>query len=545
MSVVRAAELIYSRVEPPYSLQGKSGYQTVYKDNSLSARDVALVENRIQCFQSVTPGSRRHQFFRLDQSRLVLSSTAPISTHPEITDTSRRGGVFLAHCLVIARTDLDKFEANPFCIFDATSFVEDAEEMVQRFGLDVGIVSVKEIQPQLPFRPGSQWKGSETLKLVRLGVHAGEFLQQRRAVRLAGSQEQIDEALRTVFALLPRNKRPACTFDTNIDRCSVEPGTFWALGTTKPSSGSGDVQVDAADRQVAGLVADSIIGDELYDIWLKSATAARPISSIIDTASEVQQLCRAFSEQIELPREALNSEACAEFLNLHHVRILERLRRQFDAIFGSRMGPPLVEFARGELPPKNLIVLAASASGDNVTLSFLANKWIIGTRPYLKDSDCDILKRLALQTDNAQLLFLAATMGSKLDDRARGESLARLSAVDYDQLLVLFLDPIEPSAFVSPAHLRSLLSALGSRWDPCQMTPTQFLDLVQAILHVNGMEHLAPLAQYLEHMDNDHLTKLEKLLAQKPIPPELATAVMQRRQAVGPPSNILSRLLSQ
>jgi hypothetical protein len=138
VSSVLAAQLIYSRVEPAYSPQGKSGFQTVYKSESLSDTEVRFIEERIQCYLPSRPMVRL-QFFTVNRSAIVLTHTKQINPHLKIVDRDGRHGAFIAHSLILSRVEFHKVYFNPFAIFDHYSFLDDPEEMIETIGQSSGI----------------------------------------------------------------------------------------------------------------------------------------------------------------------------------------------------------------------------------------------------------------------------------------------------------------------------------------------------------------------------------------------------------------------
>ena len=87
MKTLKAAQLIYTRVEAAYSPQRRDGFQTVYRSATLSPSDIGAIEQRIQCFQPPTSAVVRRQYFTLCTGAVVLTQTRQIETHPDIIDS--------------------------------------------------------------------------------------------------------------------------------------------------------------------------------------------------------------------------------------------------------------------------------------------------------------------------------------------------------------------------------------------------------------------------------------------------------------------------
>jgi hypothetical protein len=247
MNFVRCEQVIYTRVEGAYSPHMRSGFQTVYKSESLHPSIVSVIERHVQCFMPHHPDIIRHQFFSLGSGEVVLTNSVLIPTHSEIVDRNMRMGAFIAHCLVLSQSEFKKAEYNPFGILDSYDFLDNAEEMVRVLGQATGVAPIVTIEVQQPSGPLLTWKEEETHKLLSLALQAKRLNRKRQSVLLVGEENEVAGVLRTIFHLTPMRERLLCTFDTYIDHCSTQQNQYWALGTTRQQSSSSYIQVVLAE----------------------------------------------------------------------------------------------------------------------------------------------------------------------------------------------------------------------------------------------------------------------------------------------------------
>ncbi len=250
---LRVGQLIYTRVEAAYSPQRKSGFQTVCHSTSLTPSAVQAIEQRVQCFQQQAD-IVRWQFFRLDSGAFVLTHTC-LLTRPDTTiiDATGRSGAFLVHGLVLTPEQFTAIDDNPFAILTAYPFQRDPQSMLEHIAQTAEDGHHTQVKPQ-PVPAVVDGNVSTTVhNLVALARQARDVTRKGQSLLLVGSAEAITDALRTAFALMPRQQRSACSFDTCIDRCTSRPGLYWMVGaSTRPYGGNYlHIQLQEPHRAVA------------------------------------------------------------------------------------------------------------------------------------------------------------------------------------------------------------------------------------------------------------------------------------------------------
>lgn len=542
MVVLSAKQMIFTRVESEYSPQRKSGYQTVYRSNGLSASDVKTIEKRVQCFQTNDPSLVRRQFFTLESGQVVLTHSITIESHPQIVDKNRRGGVFLAHCLIFNQNEFELAHNNPFKIFEAFRFLDNAEAMVEQFNQSEGRESECRIKLNKDSRPsgGERWSSAEAIKLVAFAEQAAALKAKPQSLFFYGSTEDIDQALRALFSLALKKTRLACTFDTHIEQCVTRPGLYWAVGApSRP--GRSYILINAALRQVE----DSAPGldmNNMYLAWLQHV-AGRNSHQIMAQAPTIEELSQAFEECRRTNQAMLDKEACESFFALHKKHIMQELRVALSSATSQRLGRLLAEHLLNIGDKKALIDIAASQSPILKELSWNVTVWLGEQAPEfatLKRNDWKALQKLAHRAPNNTLLFWAAVLGN--DKKLREEALMKMDSGEFKRALQLILNPIAPANFVTPRHLTTLLGEV--RLMLASIQDEQFVELVRTIIAVGGSSHLdGRLARRVPNLENKALTDLEKELQKSGhVSKGFLQAVRIRRKELGTPAGLRGRL---
>jgi len=532
MTTVCASQLVYTRVETAFSPQNKAGFQTFHKGEILSSSDVAVIEKRVQCFQPYEPALVRRQFFMLSNGNAVLTSTTQIEPHSEITDKSSRRGAFIAHCLIFDKNEFDHINRNPFVVFDNYNFLGSAEEMIEKFDAEKrgSFIERIELSKEVTIPPYN-WDNSEIKKLLLLAAQTIQLSKERKSVFLLGTEIEIDETLRTIFPLIPLYQRLLCSFDTCIDGCSVQSGTFWAAGAARRQGGDAYIQVNTETRRVIGQVKEFADNDDPYWSWLNSVALKGDLDLAIKKTPTVQVLSTAFAENQELNLESLDEEACLEFLEVNRERVIRDLK----TAISKKIGKTLAELLSGHIQDKVgvpiLLNIAASHAIDSEYLSSLTTEYVFEHRPEMGDNDWRTLQNFAEQEENPVLLFLSATLRKKIDEKNRQKALLRMDDEDFRSVLKFLSSPVEPSLFVTPQLLPILLSELQLE----DVSEGQFLNLVKAIIDANSPKHLIELVRYVSVLEKKPLLQLEKITKKYSgdIPRLFLARIIERRGELG------------
>jgi PAS domain-containing protein len=542
VSAIRAAQLIYTRVEPAYSAQGRGGYQTVYRTPSLPQASVNAIEQKVQCFRPSQLGATRLQFFILPGGDIALAHTGLIDSDPIIVDKDARPGVFLAHCLVINRAQFAVARDDPFAIVDSSRFVENPVEMLNRFGKATGVAPETTLEVSPTVSLPSRWEAVEARKLVALAMQAQESMAKGQTVLLIGTQPEITEALKTVFYLTPSHQRLACTFDTWIEGCPYQKAAFWAAGSSTWVDIGRITEVNAGARRITGHVADDLDSSDLYLTWLLRNTASGRLDPILLRAQVYQDLAEAFNARREPSTQALDIGVCRELLIYHERTLAERIDVGIAHWVGKDQILPLRARLWRTLTPQEIVKYAALERIDPAELSICATDWLLADRPDLADTDRRAIQALARSAKDERLLYLVAQLAKKPEVQVREEALRRIDAAQFQHLLDLAPDPIAPAFLVVQGRpdLADLLTE-SPRLDA--MNAPQLAELVSALCAAGFGQRLEALAKFLPNAESDQVTQIEKRIAKESMAaPTFVEALVVRRQELGSSVNVFGRL---
>jgi hypothetical protein len=531
MKPVRAERLIYTRVETVFSPRRSSGFQTVWKSDTLTAAEVSAVEKCIQCFRPA-PGIRRLQFFEIPSGKLVLSHTVQIAPHPEIVDRNVRNGAFLVHCFLLSREEMAHLDNDPFRFFDADLHLDGVERLVETLGRATGVAPPVEVVP-VETAPGETcWPASEVVRLLGLVLRADDLRRQGRTVSVTGDSGQIEQTLRLAFRLVPVAKRLACTFITWAEGCPVERGLYWGAGATRRLS-SDALEVDARERSVPAAGAVRRDDGELYWEWIENACFKTPLQEVLVQAGSVDLFVRAMEGSPLAADAPLRPKDLEDFLGEYRHAVADRICANFERQIRRKLARELAYHILSDVRDADFranLEAIVPASSQIHHLARVAAHWL--ERAAFPDQDLfPELRDLARRGNHSLLLFWAATLDRKVDTKAREEALRKMTAQDFRRALGKLLHPIHPTHFVDTEHLSELLAS--DRLDKAD--EEILIDLVERILAVGGGPQLEPLVRCLYRIGEKGRHRLARMIRKQAVPERfrLEIAVAERPGLLG------------
>jgi len=528
MITIRAAQLIYSRVEIDYSPQRRSGYQTAYRSPSLTAEEVSFVERRVQCFQPPRSTDDRLQYFSLPSGKAVVARTVPIVSDPDITDKTRRSGAFLAHCLILNSAEFASIGNNAFALFEAFGFLEDPRDMVDEYlrAPSVEEPARIEVRTELSFDTG--WPEEEAFNLLTLALQADELVKTRRGLLFTGSAADIQEAIRTAVVRLEPSRRVACSFDTCVDRCLTTSGTYWAVGMAQRQTTSGLILVDAGMRRVQASTT-VVTGSDLYLSWLRHVSARSDMTDQVRTyGPTIQRLATAFTQRHRPRVEELDPAACAAFLSFHGKRVWADVETALAVNLGRGLATALTQYLRAQgdqIDPAEIVAGAAAQQYPPAHLSDVVLEWITLTGPNLKDSDWKTIADFGAISQKTALRFLAIVSQKKIDHVARVSLLESIPPHVFRHMLDQLGSVVEPALFVCSAHIAEVINNL-----PETLTDERFVDVIGATLEAGDLTLLNQLTPRIHTLESEAFSALLKLVRKREdIPLSFRSALKDRR----------------
>ena len=562
----RVDQLIFTRVEPPYSPKRESGYQVVYRSNGITSVEVEEMRRAVEAF-TITRGLEtppRWQYFMLSTHTIVIAQSHSIETDNDIMDRTGRKGIFLVHCYALSKQSIGNADSNPFAIFDGLRFAtttDDLRDLITRFGKATGVVEPQDVPLHtLPVRlPTHRWNADEFAKLVRLACDAGKIKATGKMVLMVGTQEEILEALRV--ALYYASNKFECTFNTNIDRMQTPPlGVYWAVGVSAMQTGPNFIQVNASERRVISVVDFSPPTDP-YQIWFDEMTRRGRLyerdqyARIIQVLSEDFQRLSWSNSHIEM----LDShvEACQSFWQVHSDRILQRVS---DAVMKhipanrTLVNAILDFFSKPVNVSKTLSVAvpATISAADLIEIAFLLVENFRVENESFKEGDWHALYEFAMKNKNEpksiELAFWSAAFLGKDGNKLRVRPLQLMQERHYEQVLKKLGNPFTPADFVTQSMPQKFLPILFHQFANMTITDEQFVSLIEAVQFAglgNNLEHLPKsLFGRIDTLGAEHLKLIERSLSNTLISSMFTVRVEERRAQLPQPRNLYQRTVS-
>lgn len=536
--MIRASQLLFTRLEPGYSPRRTAGYQTWYTSADLAPGETKEIEQRIQCYWPAGPADRRLQCFTLASGRVVLGHSVAVMADEEINDRQGRGLIFLAHCLVLSRKTFDECENNPFAILDSFPFYTSVRDVLKAIG-PVGS-EAPQAEHVLRRYGGSMvsagpWGGEEMTKLLSLALQARQLTGQRRSLLVMGSPDAIAMTLRLAIWLTPPGERLYCSFDTAVDRCPTPQGQYWAVGLPA-RQGGGYIEVDAEGGRVVSSVATSAPGHDLYLRSLRAWARRSQAAEIVDRVPDLQRMALLLSEggstNVGTIDEEVRKEVRREFVTLHRELFERKFLGAFEPVVGKEAATQLLRHADASPDDDRILLeIAIDGSAQSPRAVELITDWILSDVPTLRDAEWRRLCDLGGRCRAWRLRYLSAALADKPDESTREEALSRLTQTDFARVATLLPRRLAPADLVSRQHIEALLA----RIDRVPMEGAACVELCKALARHGLARYLdAPqLRRHLDTLDSREAGQVLKVVERDTSVPQAVLDVLQARQQPG------------
>lgn len=247
---VTAAQHVSAMLTSRQSPKGYAGYQTLYYTHELLTPDEVSIIERLVQYSSTRESRPKWQSYRLSAQRHVVTRIVPIRE----PDDRGRGGRYFTHSLVCDVPGGTQFDACLPSLLRPQTFLSSLGAVLASGGMKTGRAPA--VTLDVVGEAGSaghvrlrDWSGEHLNRLYMLMSDPRGLTECGQYVALVGSDEQIVEALKVAFLLVPETALKFCSFDTNpAGGASPPTGTFWGRGST--SAGGASHMIDAARRQV-------------------------------------------------------------------------------------------------------------------------------------------------------------------------------------------------------------------------------------------------------------------------------------------------------
>lgn len=514
--IVRAGQHIYGNVENEVSPNSVGGFQTLYYTSSMITREESEEIERRLIYHFSDTDPIKLLFFVIDTGKFVVSRVAPL---PDV-DGFGRSGIYLAHSFVFSGDEFIRLNCNPFVGFRVLDdrFVRSTSEALRVSeveGVGEGTVLLDIAEPEIrTMEMGMldetlKWDAEQLRRLSFGAITCLRFKEERKSLAIVGTSEDIENALRVVFSLLPGRLRLNCTFDTHFYRCNPVANYFWALGYPPSSSVSpGFTLVDATQRVAESEAPSSNLP---YDRWVFDRISHGKLEEICiyrDAAFELQRvlLGEPFARSLLLDTSADFVRGYVE-LNWSHVAAVveNRLRRDLGVNLCVRLRNRVLDRCR-QLDPANLIQtlvegFAREPLVDELYMVFRTEKpskdEIIELRELLKKTKHDLLA-LRVSAWRRDTNSLRQQIGALDEDRRREgvELLLMEDGISVDDLLCV------PGARVTVVLFSELACVHPQLSD-------QIPSLVKRLVEIGGESLLTDLTPFLKTLKRKQLKEIE------------------------------------
>jgi hypothetical protein len=322
---IRAAQLVFTRVEPAYSPKAREGYQIVWSSPSLVAEVVAEIESRIRCFVPAQGRERRLQFSALRAGGYFVARTEQIRTNRSICDRHGRPG-FLVQAGWVKEEEFAKLGYDPFPLLAAFPSDVEIDDLVATFGRATGVATELDIEvgegDYEGLTTGASIERTAALALTgEILAFADPPVSSRFFLR--GENSNVESVLRMVHAFLPSHLRRICSFDTHIDGCLLADATYLFLaGQRLPSSRP--LQIIEVLAPPTMSMTDNV--SEMFLGWLTRRLALnRPEAIAKQTETAYQVALVLCGRKAATNAGELNKEVCRELLEDHGELLRRRL----------------------------------------------------------------------------------------------------------------------------------------------------------------------------------------------------------------------------
>jgi hypothetical protein len=537
MGTIQAWQHIFSNVEKEQSPQGRGGFQTLfYSHAGLTATEVEEMESRLLYFPSTVEPVKR-LFFATTTGKGVVSQIVFLPN----PDQFGRGGRYLAHSLIFGPEALIRFEADPFRVFRRFSFVTTVAQALKQGNFQTGdIPSVSlELPPQLAgdVEAAGWWPVGGLKQLALLALGADRQARDRNAITLAGSPEQIEQALEAAFLAVPASIRAHCSFDTYFYRCNLVATYFWAIGLPEPPVSAKFVVVEAATRQIQGAVPQQ--PETAYERWVLADIDRQKLDQIARHRDEAFAIAEWLDGRpYDLDRlEAARSDLIETVFQRNPQAVQAALRRQIS----QRLPPALVDRSVGQIYQQASQAALYRYLRQGVDLPWLLERLYesYAAQAFRKPPRSE-LKALGTVLDQSehQLLRLFLTHWTESHKQLVRE-LRRLDKETYRQ----FGQVVLRHKLAKPVEL--LVAGHGDTFLDLYLTDgsDDLVELIEALLEVKETACLPRLSNKLSILSRKELTRVVKLTEDRAdIPNAFQEAVVEARAAL-PPRRSLKGML--
>jgi len=346
---IEAGQLIYTSVDRSISPTGKAGFQPLYISSGwVTPRETLAVVERLSFFP-LNPEAplRRRQFFVVGADKIIIVNTVNL---PGIKNEFGKGGIYLAHCLIITRNDFAQIANDPFAILNSSLFIEDynsalslgnpTSQHINTVKISIGKAGIQRLSNN-----GLVWSVNNAYQLATLASNASSSLGQRKVIQLIGSTEEIEDSLAISIKLTYPPQRLDCTFDTYHNKNLAPLGSYWAVGLPKlERSGSAAIPIELSNPKWDNL---DLVAPLEYRRWLQFCLKRYSLIAVVQESNTIALLSDILSGQ-KMPAVRISSLSELSISSFYEANT-DEIQEKFLSIIGNELGSKLTSQIRSLL----------------------------------------------------------------------------------------------------------------------------------------------------------------------------------------------------
>lgn len=507
----------------------KSGFQTLFYTKEVLSEGMSDEIERFLVYMRSESKPEKRLFFKLREDKFVISRIISI----EETDKFGRVGKYLAHSLIISRRDFEKIFCNPFIIFKSLSgqFVNTNQEAIEKGNPNNGNIEKIDLEIsedelfllEEEMSSGiSAWSKDELKKLAICAYYPDLMARGKRTLAINGRQEEIEQVLKCLFALVPSFQRQSLSFDTYFHGCNLINRYLWAAGFSSPSEIDPNLffLIDANGKKI--FCPDDFQPEmfEPYTKWLFEIldnedgvhlSLARDKFWIID----LENLLSGFSSYNKRNLLRLSSKSIENFLEINLDMLKERVKKSPSRAISQRLELMVYkDLLKMDLNTEDLVGILEKGVDLNRAAEILYEDLTQDLQGKLWDED--------IKQGLERLLIIVRHTGLKvLLDLAEGKSLdllwdlERLSPIDYKAIIrkILEVGLVSPEKLVSPLRIDLLISEINCIKDYRNIRDS-ILKIVKTLVYQGQAEHILNID--LSSMTINEIEPIEHIIRTSP-----------------------------
>ena len=266
---------------------------------------------------------------------------------------------------------------------------------------------------------------------------------------------------------------------------------------------------NARMRSVTNLVTTISIKPSIYTRWLAAGLEAKTcdVEVILRQVPIMQLMASALETGETLSEDAeLNSEACSSLAAIAGAEINACLFRRIQELLSGEVSKLLAVWLTERLPIEDQVKLALGRSTPWEIISWTF-EWLIEARPDLPGPVYERLLPLACKEQHVGMVLIASVSQRKLHRAEHDDALAQIEAVDFQKVLTLCPEHIQPVRLANLKHGAALVEHLAKE----EIEDNELADCLVALVAVGYRGPFMPISARVEKLRKSALKRLLEL----------------------------------